>query len=432
MGLVWVWGVGLGYQGCGFAGKIFRVVESVANFKEYRAIVGNQRVAIRVGDIGRHCFRFSYEAPEDCKFLSSGLGGCMGSEISQNGVSVFMSVNTSSRRPYSMAIGRRLISKCVGTFGRVDRGCSVPGSISAISLSHFPSIFAIRGTPRSRSRVATSILSTTGVTISTFITVHRARNRGVGRSVLSETGAVLSIINRVRRHSPRAITRCRRELVRHVGRALTRGSIGISRREILARITIFTSGMTITRRAMELHDRFSRLSGFLRCSRPINEGVSFVVRRVGHRSGAVNSGIRSTVLTRGIISVGDRVRGVHRRIRGVRWNRRVGLVGVNFNGLIDSSGVITMITPSSTPMGQVIRSTGRGGLLVSTAYKQGYGSIVITRGGRIVLSTVSYRTVRGEASRDRRGGSRRWRGEGSCFICQFVKYERKCGGRKAS
>lgn len=156
----------------------------------------------------------------------------------------------------------------------------------------------------------------TRATISGFVRVHRARNDGLEKSVLSETSCVVRYIRFVRNHSPRAMERCGRGLGLHVGRLLN--STTMSRRELLGRTTVCTSGVTISRRAMELHDRVSRLHRFVGSDRTVNEGLSFLIRRVGHRTGAVNSGTRSISVTGGIVTVGTRIRGVHRRIRGVR------------------------------------------------------------------------------------------------------------------
>lgn len=107
------------------------------------------------------------------------------------------------------------------------------------------------------------------------------------------------------------------------------------------------------------------------------------------------------------------------------------LVGVNFKGMIGSRGVITIMDPSTTPMGQVIRDVGKAQSLVSTARKQGAGTIVIADSSCLILDTLRPRAVTQEFTRVCRGRSgkraRRWEGFDDNF--QVFQYEGERDGR---
>ncbi len=293
------------------------VIEDVANFNETGGRVGNFSIAIRVGSIGRECFRFSLEVPHTCGFLRRGVGDILDRGVSHNGIRISIVISSLGRGSAIIRVGHRCTSTCVGTLASLSGRCGVGGSLGISALTGGDRVFGMEHITTASSIVRTTVVPILSRTVSDFVGVHSMRNRELVGSIASHASFVLSGIRFIRDHSPRAIDTCGRGVARGVGRVL--GSGAISRDHVLARITVFTSGITIDRRAIHLHDRVGRFHSLLSSDRPMNQGLSFVMRRVGHRTGAVNSGTRSVRVTRAIISVGSRVRGVHRRVRGVRW-----------------------------------------------------------------------------------------------------------------
>lgn len=137
----------------GLGVKTASVVGDVANCNGDRRAVSSLGIAIRVGDMGRHCFRFSTEIPERCNFLRRGLGGCYGSLVAHKGIRYCISIRSLRRHRVRIGIGRALTTNCIGTLGRLSREFNLGSSVSTMALSHCPSIVALRGTSRSRRQV---------------------------------------------------------------------------------------------------------------------------------------------------------------------------------------------------------------------------------------------------------------------------------------
>lgn len=95
-------------------------------------------------------------------------------------------------------------------------------------------------------------------------------------------------------------------------------SARLRRGHLTTRIVLCTSGVYASRRIIQLGDRVRRVETALRRGRKVNHGLSFVTRRVGHRTGAVLSGTGSVRISGRTVDLGARVRGVERRVRGVR------------------------------------------------------------------------------------------------------------------
>ncbi len=103
----------------------------------------------------------------------------------------------------------------------------------------------------------------------------------------------------------------------------------------------------------------------------------------------------------------------------------VGLIGVNSNGLISTSHVIAMIDPRSTPVGEVVRSTGRGKVLVSTAINEGAGAMVIASDSRVVLYCLPIRGLTDEVKSATFRVFGRSRSRWEQDVCGYQAFERQ-------
>lgn len=93
----------------------------------------------------------------------------------------------------------------------------------------------------------------------------------------------------------------------------------MSSNHIRRRLVLLTRGSSITRRLSHLSSRIGRAAGMVGGNNTYNHGLSFVVRRFGHRTGALTSGSVDASMATSNIRLGILVRRVQRRVRGVRW-----------------------------------------------------------------------------------------------------------------